>query len=43
MCKYYVCGREVDLLDWCNLLEINRSLSKLFVVPDLKVILATWL
>ncbi|KAL8574325.1 hypothetical protein ACOMHN_015856 [Nucella lapillus] len=27
---------QVDLLDWQNLLEINRSLSKLFVVPDLK-------
>ncbi|XP_076453002.1 proline dehydrogenase 1, mitochondrial-like isoform X1 [Babylonia areolata] len=27
---------QVDLLDWKNLLEINRSISKLFVVPDLK-------
>uniref|UniRef100_A0A2C9JI87 Proline dehydrogenase n=1 Tax=Biomphalaria glabrata TaxID=6526 RepID=A0A2C9JI87_BIOGL len=29
-------GFEVDLLDWDNLLEINRSLSKLLVVPNLK-------
>ncbi|CAG5131662.1 unnamed protein product [Candidula unifasciata] len=29
-------GSEVDLLDWSNLLEINRSLSKLLVVPNLK-------
>ena len=32
-----VCDRKVDLLDWQNLLEINRSISKLFLVPDLKV------
>ncbi|XP_060075860.1 proline dehydrogenase 1, mitochondrial-like isoform X2 [Ylistrum balloti] len=25
---------EVDLLDWDNLLEVNMSLSKVFVVPD---------
>ncbi|KAK6190789.1 hypothetical protein SNE40_002578 [Patella caerulea] len=30
------CDGEVDLLDWDNLLEINMSLSKLFVVPNLK-------
>ncbi|BFZ18280.1 hypothetical protein BsWGS_21319 [Bradybaena similaris] len=29
-------GCEVDLLDWSNLMEINRSLSKLLVVPNLK-------
>ncbi|KAK7465927.1 hypothetical protein BaRGS_00037537, partial [Batillaria attramentaria] len=29
-------NQEVDLLDWHNLLEINRSLSKLFLIPDLK-------
>ncbi|XP_012942308.1 proline dehydrogenase 1, mitochondrial isoform X2 [Aplysia californica] len=29
-------GCEVDLLDWSNLLEINRSLSKLLVVPNFK-------
>ncbi|GFO08982.1 proline dehydrogenase 1, mitochondrial-like [Plakobranchus ocellatus] len=27
---------EVDLLDWENLLDLNRSLSKLLVVPNLK-------
>ncbi|KAK7088799.1 proline dehydrogenase 1, mitochondrial-like isoform X2 [Littorina saxatilis] len=27
---------QVDLLDWQNLLDINHSLSKLFLVPDLK-------
>ncbi|XP_059171723.1 proline dehydrogenase 1, mitochondrial-like [Physella acuta] len=31
-----VAGHEIDLLDWDNLLEINRSLSKLLVVPNLK-------
>ena len=25
-------------MDWDNLLEVNMSLSKLLVVPDLKVI-----
>uniref|UniRef100_A0A0B7A2X5 Proline dehydrogenase n=1 Tax=Arion vulgaris TaxID=1028688 RepID=A0A0B7A2X5_9EUPU len=29
-------GCEIDLLDWSNLLEINRSLSKLLVIPNLK-------
>lgn len=27
---------QVDIMDWDNLLEVNMSLSKLLVVPDLK-------
>lgn len=29
-------GKEVDLLDWENLLDLNRSLSQLLIVPNLK-------
>ncbi|OWF44816.1 Proline dehydrogenase 1, mitochondrial [Mizuhopecten yessoensis] len=29
-----ICCSEVDLLDWDNLLEVNMSLSKVFVVPN---------
>jgi len=29
-------GNEIDLLDWHNLLELNRSLSNLLMVPDFK-------
>ena len=32
-----LCYRQVDFLDWDNLLEVNMSLSKLFVVPDTQV------
>ena len=30
-------SRQVDIMDWDNLLEVNMSLSKLLVVPNLKV------
>ena len=39
ICCTVCCYSKVDLLDWQNLLEINNSLSKLFQVPDLKVMM----
>ncbi len=36
---YYYC-REIDLLDWHNLLEVNIDLGHLLRVPNLKVLIS---
>ena len=36
-CILLTVGREIDLLDWHNLLEVNVSLAKVLRVPNLAV------